>query len=189
MAKKRDIGFNRGEVNEAEKEKTLDVKIKDIDKEFSRVISELGMEEELYLTELTIEKVIRKELTKLHKRIKKIEKKISKRNNLVNQCRAQASDIPENSLELITKIQGLDEEISPEADTLFKDIAKHSIPDIDELYKNIDLSEKQIKHIRVLVNNLSIRLSNMMRPVNEAIQGQQLESMRREILMKNPHLK
>ena len=181
------LGFGRKE--EAAEKKDIPPAIKNVEKEFQQMIKELEIEEEASVRELILEKKVRKELVKLYKRTKKLEKKIVQRNALLAQCQALAYDSPKKSLELLDAIGAMDAEIVPEAEGIARDLSQHALPDIAGLYKDLELSDEQRKQIRTLANTLSSTLSIAVRPVYEAMQHQQLDSLRRNILMKNPQLK
>ncbi|MBI2669101.1 hypothetical protein HYX14_04635 [Candidatus Woesearchaeota archaeon] len=180
------IGFLAG----AEKKETEpEIVVANVEKDFSKMISELEVEENMQSKLLAIEKAVRKELIRLYKKIKKMEKRIKKRNTLFLQCQTYSADYPQKSLELLNQIEKLDAEIIPEADKLYKEISQHTLSEVADVYKQLDLSNEEIKHIRFVSNSLAATFSTLMRPVHEAVQGQQIESFRRNILLRHPDLK
>jgi len=183
------VGFNIGNWSEEEKKsENVKIAINDVEKEFKYMISKLELDEDFHVNYLSIEERVRKELIKIYRRLKKIEKKIEKSNNLFHQCQGIANDYPEKSLKFIEKISKLDNEIIPEAEAIIKEIHKHTLHDIAELYRGTELSGEQIKNIRTLASILSSRLSAMMAPIHQALGGQQLEMFRRDIVTRNPNL-
>jgi hypothetical protein len=182
------IGFLRE--NEGEKEeRQVEVKIRNIEAGFKKMISGLKLDERIYLEELELERKIRKELIKIYLRLKALEKKIVKREILSNQADSHFRDFPQRSLELLPEIEALDAEIMPEANAIQQEISKHTLPDVDEIYKEIKLSDEQIKHIRTLASTLNSNLVTSMKTIQEDNQTRRTESMRRTILMNHPELK
>ena len=166
-----------------------DIIIRNIDTSFQRMIYDLGLEEKLYLQEAILEKIIRKELVKIYKQIRKLEKKINARNQKMILCHSYFSEYPAKCLALIDEISKLDSDIIPEAESISQQISKHVIPEISDIYKKVQLSEQQTKNIRTLSFNLGNVLSSLMRPIHEANNQRQLESMRQNLLLKNPKLR
>lgn len=181
--------FGFGRKAEEEKKGETSVVVRAVEKEFQGMIRQLELEEEAYVHLLVLETRVRKELVKLYKLIKKLEKKVAKRNALLAQCRASAMDFPKKSLELLNSIEALDREIIPEAEEISKELSKHTLPDIAEFYKEMDLSNEQIKQVRGLANTLQVTLNTLVQPIYETVRNQQADSLRRDILMRNPSLK
>ena len=182
---KRRIGF----IQPKEEENKAEIAIKGIDKEFQRLISNLEMEENISLNELSLEKKIKKELVRLHKWILKLQKKIEKRNVLMAKCEGYITNFPKKSLELLDEIGKLDYEIMPEVQEIFKELNKHTLPEVAELYKEMELSISQIRHIRSIASTLGSTLNNLVRPINQAVQNQYLEMLKRDLLLNNPTLR
>ncbi len=182
----RPIGFLR---REEQKQQAEQVTVKNIEKEFKSMISQLDLDEEIFVKELAIEKKIMKELIKIYKQIRKLEQIITKRNKLAVQCSALITDYPKKSLQLLEEIGEMDYQIIPKADEIYKEISKHFLSDVSELYKGMELSKEQIKNIRSLANTLATTLSSSVSPIQESIQNQKLEFIRRSILARHPGLK
>ena len=163
--------------------------IKNVEKEFRRMIISLKLEDDAYLREIAIERKIRKELVELYKKVQKLEQQIETRNKLMIQCQGFMNDYPKRSLQLLDQIGELDLKIIPDAETLSKEIGQHLLPDIAAFYKEIDLTEQQTKQIRSLASMIHVSLTSVVGPISQAILGQQLESMRRGILSRNPGLR
>ncbi len=182
----RKIGFLQEE--NRSKSKKEEVRIRDVENSFKTMISGLKLDETIYLQEIKLERKIRKELIKIYLRIKKLEKKIAQRELLSNQASSHYQDFPKKALDLLPEIEALDKEIMPEANKIQQEISKHTLADIAEIYKDIQLSDEQIKHVRTLANTLNATLTTSMKAVFEDVQKQQTDSMRRSILMRHPEL-
>ena len=179
------IGFGRSSDDEKiEEEKII---IRNIDRGFLSMMRELGIEKKEHQRMAQLEKIIRRELLKLHKKLKKLSKKIKVREDLFRQAKVLSSERPKKSLELIDQIDALDQEIQPKAKELFESITKHSIPEIHEIYKEMDITKQNKENLRILANNLSSRLSTLMREINET-SGQALKMTKQNILRVNPNL-
>lgn len=183
-----EIGFLTTE-KKKETEINAEAVVVNVDRDFKRMISELELEENMQLKLASLERIVRKELAKIYKKIKKLEKKIILRNKLGVQVDGYSENFPQKSLDALNKIEKLNAEIIPEADCIRKEIFKHMLAEVAEMYKELKLSNEEIKHIRFLANSLAVTLSALTRPVYESAQAQQTEQMRRQILMHHPNLK
>tara|TARA_Y100000310_G_C20528914_1_gene737480 strand:- start:177 stop:737 length:561 start_codon:yes stop_codon:yes gene_type:complete len=184
MAKKI-LGFIGKE--EEEKKEEVALNLRGIDKEYQKMISALTAGEKTLTEEILLEKKIKRELVKLHKRINKIEKDVSKRNAWLANSQALQQNHPGKALRLIRKIEELDAELGPKIKVLSKDISKHNLQEFAEVYENIELSKEQITHIKTISDNLYVRLSTLVAPLNRAFQ--ELGEMKRSIMFNNPGLK
>ena len=186
MAKKNPIGFIWPK--EDEEEQKAEATIGDVEKEFVRIISELEIDENLTKKHLAIDKKVRKELIKLFRKIREIEVKVKRRVNLLNQCNAYQRDYPEKSLELLHQIDELDYELMPEIEKLSKEISEHCLPDVADIYKTLELSAEDVKHVRTLAMTMSSKFGSIVGDIHSAISNQQTEMMRRQILSAHPDL-
>ncbi|MEK6968947.1 MAG: hypothetical protein AABW48_00805 [Nanoarchaeota archaeon] len=182
------IGFLTTE-KKKETEIETEAVVVNVDRDFKRMISELELEENMQLKLASLERIVRKELAKIYKKIKKLEKKTIQRNKLEVLVDSYSENFPQKSLDVLNKIEQLNAEILPEAESIRKEISKHMLAEVAEMYKELKLSNEEIKHIRFLANNLSIILSVLARPVYESMRAEQTEQMRRRILMHHPNLK
>lgn len=182
------IGFLTTE-KKKETEIETEAVVVNVDRDFKRMISELELEENMQLKLASLERIVRKELAKIYKKIKKLEKKIIQRNKLWVQVDSYFENFPQKSLDVLNKIEQLNSEILPEAESIRKEISKHMLAEVAEMYKELKLSNEEIKHIRFLANNLSVILAALARPVFESARAEQTEQMRRQILMHHPNLK
>ncbi len=171
----------------SEEKKEPEIAVVNVERDFKKMISELELEETMQLKLASLERVVRKELARIYKKIKKLEKKIIRRNKLGLQVDSYSENFPQKSLDILNQIEKLDAEIIPEVDRIRKEIFKHMPAEVAEMYKELKLSNDEIKHIRFLANSLSATLSVLARPVYES--AQQTEQMRRQILMHHPNLK
>ncbi|MBT4446725.1 hypothetical protein HOA92_05245 [archaeon] len=180
------IGFGRKK--EKDKVVEVEIEIENVEEVFKEMMVELAMEEELHEKAAKIEEKIRKELSKLYKRVKILEVKIRARDINYSRVAALIDDNPKKALKLLDDIQKADHEIVPVATKLFKEIAKHNLQDVDKMYKGLSLEAVQIKHIREVANTLSNHFGWMMKGINQAMQSQQVEMNKRQILARHPDL-
>lgn len=180
------IGFL---TTETKKEINTEEGVVNVDRDFKRMISELELEENMQLKLASLERIVRKELAKIYKKIKKLEKKIILQNKLGVQVDSYSENFPQKSLDALNKIEKLNAEIISEAEGIRKEISKHMLAEVAEMYKELKLSNEEIKHIRFLATNLAATLSLLVRPVYDSARAQQTEQMRTHILMQHPDLK
>lgn len=180
------IGFL---TTEKKKEINTEAVVVNVDRDFKRMISELELEEKMQLKLASLERSIRKELAKIYKKIKKLEKKIIQQNKLGVQADSFSEDFPQECLETLNRIEKLNTEIIPEAELIRKEISKHTLAEVAELYKELKLSNEEIKHIRFIANSFSTTLSQLVRPISDAIRMQQLEQLKAWVLKQHPDLK
>jgi hypothetical protein len=160
-----------------------------IEQEFKDMIHQLEMDEELAKKHLAIDEKVRSELIRIFRYVQQLEQKINTRNALLNRCKAYRNDFPQKSLELIDKIIKLDEDIVQEEEKLSKELSKHMLPDIAEIYKGIELSDESRKHIRTLSYTFSSKISNLISPIRHEFYSRTLDGMRSEILVTHPELR
>ena len=181
-------GFESHRIWPPEPGKNVESALGDVEEGFKTLISELEIDENLAKEHLAIDEKIRKELVRLYGKIKDIESKIKKRHNLENQANAYQKDYPEKTLELLHQIDEMDHDIMPQADALSREISEHCLPDVANIYKNLQLIADDVKRLRSLAMTLSSKLSSIMQIVYAATSQQQTDAMRRHIITTHPHL-
>jgi|SRR3989344_7883949 len=168
------IGF----IKPSEK-KGAEVKVilRGIEAEFDKMASLLELGREELARDLKVEKKIKRELVKIHKRIQKVEKKFQRRQNLFAQAYGKQTLQPRSALELLNNIDQIDDELGPEMKSIGDELEKHTIAELSLVYKGADLSKENIISIRSIANTLYNRLSQL----NSHINLQETESIRRQI--------
>ncbi len=178
------LGFVKREA-EPEKLEAVKITVRGIDGEFQRMIATLKIEKKQLAKELKHEKRIKRELVKLHKMLLRLGKKVAERSALLAHVYALQRDNPEKSLALLNEIERLDSEIGPLYKEMSDTLTKHTIPDIAEMYQEMDLNKEQIKNIREIANTITNRLGQIMTSFNI----QEAETVRRNIYFTNPGLR
>ena len=179
------IGFLQNEDEEAVAEE--EIVIRDVDRGFLSMMKEMKIDEKEHQRMAQLEKAIRRELLILHRKLKRLSKKISEREGLFRQAQVLANKKPKAALEIIDQVDALDKEIQPKAKELFEGIAKHSIPEIHEMYREMELTNENKNDLQVLANNLSLKLTTLMREINET-GGDSLRKTKANIIRVNPNL-
>lgn len=166
-----------------------DSALKNVERDFQAMIRGVELERDFLKQEMKIDKRIRKELVKIYKRIKVIEKRVAQRNKLRNVCVASSQENPKISLELIPEIEELDLSIKSESDQIGPELQKYYLRDIKELEKDMEISDQQRKHLRIILGSLNNTLSLIYNPVYNAIEGKELQKLKATILENNPFLR
>lgn len=177
---KNPIGFER---TPDSIEKQTELIVGEIEEEFKTLISELKIDESITAQHLAIDKRIREEVVKIYKMIKSLEEKTKERMALVAQVSGYINDFPKKCMEIIDRIDKLNDDLVKDSKKIYDEISKHMVQNLSEVYKEIELSEEQTKHLRAVVKTLSSTLDVLMAPVNQSLSTYETNRMR-EYLMK-----
>ncbi len=170
---------------EAKKVEAIKITVKGIDGEYQRMIALLRIEKKQLANEIKHEKRIKRELVKLHKMLLRLGKKVTERSAVLAHAYALQPDDPQKALDLLNDVEKLDSEIGPLYNEMATTLRKHTIPDIAEMYSEMDLNKEQIKNIREIANTITNRLGQIMASFNI----QEVETVRRNIYFTNPSLR
>jgi len=178
------VGFVERDVAK-KKEVEEKVVLRGIENEFQRMLTVLQVEKKKLTQNLRLEKKIKRELVKIHKRILNLGKLIDQRSAVVARVKAQSRDRPKEALKAIEEVEKIDSRVGPLFNEISRDLNQHTLQEIAELYSGVNLSREEIAAIRDLALTLGEHLSQVMGPINL----QEMEHIRRNIYYQNPQLR
>ena len=178
------VGFVERDVAK-KKEVEEKVVLRGIENEFQRMLTVLQVEKKKLTQNLRLEKKIKRELVKIHKRILNLGKLIDQRSAVVARVKAQSRDRPKEALKAIEEVEKIDSRVGSLFNEISRDLNQHTLQEIAELYSGVNLSREEIAAIRDLALTLGEHLSQVMGPINL----QEMEHIRRNIYYQNPQLR
>src|SRR3990167_6975158 len=98
------LGFIKGHSSKEEKGVQEKIALHGIDAEFDKMTSLLQLGKKQLVSNLKLEKKIKRELVRIHKRIVKVEKDLKVRQTLLAQIYAVQRDDPQRALDLLEKV-------------------------------------------------------------------------------------
>ena len=98
-------------------------------------------------------------------------------------------DYPERALNALKNAAALEQEILSFAHELSQEISKHLLPEVEELYQKLDLSNENKKHIRLIARGLNGKLGAIAGPISNSVQSSVIEKQIKNLIMGNPGLK
>ncbi|MFA6089279.1 MAG: hypothetical protein WC755_05420 [Candidatus Woesearchaeota archaeon] len=186
-AGKRVMGFtSENQFEETEKNTTINDIILDLDKKLLETIKELTFEKELLKHELELDDKIKEKIITLHSKISDFEKKIAERNKKYSLARGLWYDNPKKSYQLISDVANNDRKLRSEIKEIYSELKRNNLNEIDDIYKNVELSKEQILSIKQVINALSQRFDYL---ANHICSEYSINEDVNRLINENPNIK